>query len=171
MNAIDILLDAASRPRDALGALNPLLADETLNAHPGGHANSVAWLLWHTGREIDLQLAHLTGLDEVWTRDGFRDLFALGALGDGVGYGHSADEARAVVVVDPQVLVDYATATVDALTDYIRTLSETDLDDIVDRHWNPPVTRGVRLVSIIDDAAQHIAQAAYVCGMPRPAAG
>ena len=33
------------------------------------------------------------------------------------------------------------------------------------------MTRGVRLVSIIDDAAQHIAQAAYVCGMPRPTVG
>lgn len=170
MHAIDILLDAASRPREALSALSPHLADEILNAHPGGHANSVAWLLWHTGREIDLQLAHLTGLDEVWTLECFRDLFALGPVGDGIGYGHSQDEARAVVVVDPQLLVDYVGSTLDALTDYIHTLSETDLDQVVDHRWSPPVTRGVRLVSIIDDAAQHIAQAAYVCGMPRPAA-
>lgn len=171
MNALDILLDAASRPLDALGSLSPHLAEEILNAHPAGHPNSVAWLLWHTGREIDLQLAHLTGLDELWTRDGFRELFALGAVGDGIGYGHTADEARAVVVVDPQLLVDYVRAAVDALSDYIRTLDEHALDDIVDHRWNPPVSRGVRLVSIIDDAAQHVAQAAYVCGMPHPAAG
>ena len=37
---------------------------------------------------------------------------------------------------------------------------------MVDEQWDPPVTRGARLVSILDDAAQHIAQAAYVLGMP-----
>ena len=171
MNALDILLDAASRPLDALEALAPRLTDEVLNAHPAGHPNSVAWLLWHTGREIDVQLAHLTGLDEPWPRDGSRERFALGAGGDGVGYGHTAEKARAVVVVDPQLLVEYASATVDALSDYLRTLDESALDAVVDQRWDPPVTRGVRLVSIIDDAAQHIAQAAYVCGMPRPAVG
>jgi len=171
MNALDILLDAASRPLDALEALAPRLTDEVLNAHPAGHPNSVAWLLWHTGREIDVQLAHLTGLDELWTRDGFRERFALGAVGDGVGYGHTAEQARAVVVVDPQLLVEYASATVDALSDYLSTLDESALDAVVDQRWDPPVTRGVRLVSIIDDAAQHIAQAAYVCGMPRPTVG
>lgn len=170
VNAIDILLDAASRPLDALRALARLVTEVNLNAHPGGHPNSPAWLLWHTGREIDVQLAHLTGLDEVWTRDGFQDRFALGELGDGIGYGHSPEEARAVVVLDPQLPLDYVTSTIDALTDYIRTLDESDLGVVVDRRWNPPVTRGVRLVSIIDDAAQHLAQAAYVCGMPGPSA-
>ena len=110
LHDLDILLDSASRPLDALEALAPRLTDEVLNAHPAGHPNSVAWLLWHTGREIDAQLAHLTGLDELWTRDGFRERFALGAVGDGVGYGHTAEKARAVVVVDPQLLVEYATA-------------------------------------------------------------
>ena len=37
--------------------------------------------------------------------------------------------------------------------------------DVVDRAWNPPVTRGVRLVSVVDDAAQHAGQAAYVRGL------
>jgi hypothetical protein len=40
-----------------------------------------------------------------------------------------------------------------------------DLDRIVDRRWDPPVTLGVRLVSIIDDEIQHSGQAAYARGM------
>jgi hypothetical protein len=43
-------------------------------------------------------------------------------------------------------------------------LTEADLDQVIDENWDPPVTRGVRLVSIIDDAAQHVGQAAYVAG-------
>jgi Protein of unknown function (DUF664) len=38
------------------------------------------------------------------------------------------------------------------------------LSRVVDVHWDPPVTASVRLVSIIDDAAQHLGQAAYVRG-------
>jgi len=37
----------------------------------------------------------------------------------------------------------------------------------VDQSWDPPVTCGVRLISIIDDAAQHVGQAAYVVGALR----
>jgi hypothetical protein len=39
------------------------------------------------------------------------------------------------------------------------------LSEIIDRSWTPPVTRGVRLVSMIDDAAQHVGQAAYAAGI------
>ena len=43
------------------------------------------------------------------------------------------------------------------------------LDDIVDDSWDPPVTRAVRLASVIDDAAQHSGQAVYtrrLLGLP-----
>ncbi len=39
------------------------------------------------------------------------------------------------------------------------------LDKVVDRRWDPPVTMGVRLVSIADDCLQHVGQAAYVRGL------
>ena len=41
-------------------------------------------------------------------------------------------------------------------------LAPDDLDRVVDRRWDPPVTLGVRLVSIADDSLQHAGQAAYV---------
>lgn len=166
MDALDILRDAATRPIDSLRSIADRITPANLNRHPAGHDNSIAWLLWHTGRELDVQLAHLTGDDEVWRAQGFRDRSGLGASGDPVGYGHSPEEARAIAVDDAAVLIDYVAACTDALLAYLDTLSEADLDDVVDRHWDPPVTRGVRLVSVIDDAAQHIAQAAYVVGMP-----
>jgi hypothetical protein len=36
---------------------------------------------------------------------------------------------------------------------------------VVDERWTPPVTLGVRLVSVIDDDVAHAAQAAYVRGI------
>lgn len=162
MNGIDVLRDLATRPRDALLALRANLTDGVLNSHPAGHDNSPSWLIWHAGREIDAQLAPLAGTDEVWTQ--FREQLALGELGDTSGYGHTAEQARSIVVHDAGPLLDYFVATTDALLAYLGTLGDADLDDVIDTNWTPPVTRGARLVSIIDDAAQHIGQAAYAVG-------
>ena len=46
-----------------------------------------------------------------------------------------------------------------------RTLSGSDLDRVVDDRWDPPVTLGVRLVSVADDSLQHVGQAAYARGL------
>ena len=166
MDALDLLRDLTSRPRDAAERLRDQLNPVSLNARPGGHPNSVAWLLWHTGREIDVQLADLSAAEQVWTTDGFDQRFGLGAAGDAVGYGHTAAEARRILVDDGAGLLDYVHASLAAVDDYLGTLSADDLDDIIDTQWDPPVTRGARLVSIVDDAVQHLAQAAYVLGMP-----
>ena len=51
---------------------------------------------------------------------------------------------------------------------YVQGLGEADLDRVVDLNWDPPVTLGVRLVSVINDDLQHGGQAAYVRGMLPP---
>ena len=38
---------------------------------------------------------------------------------------------------------------------------------VIDDAWDPPVTRGVRLVSVVDDDIQHAGQAAYLAGLAR----
>jgi hypothetical protein len=49
--------------------------------------------------------------------------------------------------------------------EYVAGVTAEDLARIVDRRWDPPVTASARLVSIIDDCAQHLGQAAYVLGI------
>lgn len=168
MDAIDILTDLAGRPLTALATIRERLDPDMLNYHPGGHDNSIAWLLWHSGREIDVQIAALSGGEQVWTRDGYRGLLNLEELGDSVGYGHTPEQARSIVVDDPAPLLEYVEATIDSVLHYLRALTPEDLDDIVDDRWDPPVSRGVRLVSIVDDAVAHLAQVAYIVGMEWP---
>ena len=165
MDARDVLHEAASRPAAEAKALIDTLPEGALNAHAGGHTNSIAWLLWHAGRQMDVQLAQLNGEPQVWHSQGFDARFNLGELGDTVGYGHTAEQARAVVVEDAALLVEYLGAATTTLSEYIAGLSEADLDDVIDTSWTPHVTCGVRLVSMIDDAAQHVGQAAYATGI------
>lgn len=164
MHTIDILIDLAERPRAAAEALRLSLTPGLLNAHPH-HDNSIAWLLWHAARQLDEQLAALSGREPVWTATGFDRRFGLPLDPHEMGYGHTPEEARTVVVDDPELLLDHLAAVVDAQLAYLRTLDDDALDEIVDQQWDPPVTRAARLVSISVDAAAHVAQAAYVAGL------
>jgi hypothetical protein len=47
----------------------------------------------------------------------------------------------------------------------LRNVTEADLERVVDERWDPPVTLGVRLVSVIADDLQHVGQAAFVRGV------
>ena len=51
--------------------------------------------------------------------------------------------------------------------EYIAGVTADELARVVDTNWDPPVTASARLVSIIDDCAQHLGQAAYLRGIGR----
>ena len=62
--------------------------------------------------------------------------------------------------------MDYHEAVHRLTLDVPRRVDADELDRIVDRRWDPPVTAGVRLVSLVGDCLQHLGQAAYVKGLP-----
>jgi hypothetical protein len=62
-------------------------------------------------------------------------------------------------------LIEYYEAVAARTDEFLATVTASDLDRIVDKRWNPPVTLGVRLVSIADDEIQHAGQANYARGI------
>lgn len=62
-----------------------------------------------------------------------------------------------------EVLLDMFSRVAENVSEVVEGLSVEELAC----SWDPPVTMGVRLVSIVDDDAQHIGQAAYVRGLLR----
>lgn len=164
MNAIEILIDLARRPQAAAAHLRGRLTAEMLNAHPH-HDNSIAWLLWHAAREIDEQLADISGHTSVWQSQGFAERFGLPVGEQEHGYGHSPAQARAIIVHDPDLLFEHLDAVIDAQVTFLSALDERELDRIVDERWDPPVTLSARMVSMSVDAAEHVGQAAYIAGI------
>ena len=63
------------------------------------------------------------------------------------------------------LLLGYLRATTDRTLEYLATLTDDDLDAVVDDAWDPPVTAAVRIVSILDDCVQHAGQAGFVRGL------
>lgn len=154
------------------GRIPPLVRDIAegmpagkLVERPGPGANTVGWLLWHLARVQDHHVSELMGSEQVWVSGDWAGRFGLEPDPDNTGYGHSSDEVSQVRPADGDAIVGYLDAVQARTISLLEGLSDGDLDRIVDRRWDPPVTMGVRLVSVADDSLQHIGQAAYVKGL------
>ncbi|MHA2787720.1 hypothetical protein ACXZ66_01015 [Corynebacterium sp. S7] len=166
MNISEFILDLVQRTRGSLEGIRELTPIE-LTAHPAGHPNSVSWLLWHAGREMDAQFAHLTGSAEIWSSQGFNSRFDLGPTGDSIGYGHSREEAAKITTTDQPLLNAYIIAVLDGITQQANQWSDEDWNVVIGEYNGEEITRFVRTVSLLIDAIEHLAQAMYVTGMPR----
>ena len=168
-------MDVAAVYLEFFGRIPPLchLAVDGLDAdalarqvQPG--TNPIGWLVWHLTRVQDHHVSELLEADQRWLTDDWAARFAREPEGTDVGYGQSAEEVAAFDPVGADLLLAYHDA-VDARTrEYLATLTTDDLDRIVDRNWDPPVTLGVRLVSVADDSLQHAGQALYLRGLLHP---
>ena len=162
--ARELLRDAFTRLIEHVDELTDGLTDEMSSYRPGPNANSIAWLLWHSGRVQDIQVAHIAGVEQVWTRDGWVDRFGLDLPGYDTGFGHTPEDV-AKVRAPAELLSGYYHAVHKLTLEYIASVTGEELARIVDPSWDPPVTASMRLISIIDDCAQHLGQAAYVHGI------
>jgi hypothetical protein len=165
MRSADLLRYAFEQIDQTLrGTLDGLDPDD-LARRPRPDANTIGWLSWHLVRVQDDHVAELAGRDQVWTGEGWADRFGLPFDASETGYGFDAEQVDAVRVPSVDLLVGYASAVHARTADYLEVLSDDDLDRVVDESYDPPVTVGVRLVSVLSDDLQHLGQAAYVRGL------
>lgn len=136
-----------------------------LAAAPGPGANHIGWLVWHLTRVEDGHVAELLDVDQLYVTGSWAERLGMPADPEDSGYGHTEEQVAAVKPGGPDLLLDYYRAVNARTRGYLAGLSPADLDRIVDERWDPPVTLGVRLVSIVDDQIQHAGQAKYLRGL------
>ncbi|MEV7614302.1 DinB family protein [Streptomyces sp. NPDC089799] len=168
MKATLLLTDGFQRVNDVVHEAVDGLAAEQLNARVGARANSIGWLVWHLTRIQDDHVSELAGREQAWLAEGHADRFALPFPPEATGYGHTARQVAAVKASGEQLL-SYFEAVHARTAAYLATLPAADLDRVIDTRWDPPVTVGVRLVSVLSDDLQHAGQAAFVRGLLEPA--
>ena len=167
MTIADLLADAFGRIRETVHEAVDGLTPGQLVFRPESGANSIAWLVWHLTRIQDDHIADVAGTGQVWTsgKPNWADRFGLPFAATATGYGHGTEAVAAVQVESGDLLTRYYDAVHTETIRYVRGLTDADLDRIVDKAWDPPVTLGVRLVSVISDDLQHAGQAAYLRGV------
>jgi hypothetical protein len=164
MASSDVLVDAFQRIRDAVYPVVNDLSVEQLTFRPDAGANSIGWLVWHLTRIQDDHVAGLHGEEQAWTAGGWSERFVLPLDPSDTGYGHGPEDV-AKVTADAALLLGYFEEVHGRTVAYLRTLSDADVERVIDTSWDPPVTVGIRLVSVIADDLQHVGQAAYVRGV------
>jgi hypothetical protein len=165
MNTSDVLIDAFGRVQGIVHDVVDGLSVEQLVYRPGPDANSIAWLVWHLTRIEDDHISDLRGAEQVWTAAGWIERFELPFDASATGYGFTSEEVAACRVDPPDLLVGYYDAVHTETVGYLQTIDEAELDRIVDTRWDPPVSAGVRIVSVVADTLEHGGQAAYVRGL------
>jgi uncharacterized damage-inducible protein DinB len=165
MTSAELLADAFQRVQQQVHAVLDGLGVAEMTARVGPEANTIAWLVWHLTRIQDDHVADVASRKQVWHESGWAKRFDFPFDPDATGYGQSTVDAAAVKPEAAQQLVEYYDEVHDRTIGYVEGLKDSDLDRVVDDSWDPPVTLGTRLVSVISDDLQHVGQAAYARGV------
>ena len=165
MRSVELLQYAFDQVDETLrGTLDGLDADD-LARRPAPGANPIGWLTWHLVRVQDDHVAELAGRDQAWTGEGWAGRFDLPFDPSETGYGFDDEQVGAVRVPSVDLLRSYAAAVHARTAAFLDGLADDDLDRVIDDSYDPPVTVGVRLVSVLTDDLQHLGQAGYVRGL------
>ncbi|MGW2089420.1 mycothiol transferase [Streptomyces sp. NPDC001880] len=164
MNSASLLTDAFTRVRETVHSAVEGLSRADLHARLDDGANSIGWLVWHLTRIQDDHVSDAAGVEQVWFSEDWASRFDLPFAKEATGYGHSAADVAAVQVRSAELLLGYHDAVHARTVEFVRGLDDGALDHIVDEAWSPPVSLGVRLISVISDDLQHAGQAAFVRG-------
>jgi hypothetical protein len=162
VTSAELLVDAFGRIREVVHHTVDGLTEDQLSYRVDGEANSIAWLVWHLTRIQDDHVADAAGADQVWPQ--WADRFGLPFDLDETGYGHGSPQVAAVRV-SAELLTSYHDETYERTVEYVSGIADADLARVVDTRWDPPVTLGVRLISVVSDDLQHAGQAAFVRGL------
>jgi uncharacterized damage-inducible protein DinB len=168
MTSAELLVDAFGRVRETVHEAVGGLSDSLLAVRLDDDANSIAWLCWHLTRVQDDHLADAFGMEQVWPR--FAERFGLPFGPGATGYGHSSTQVG-LVQVSGELLTEYQDAVHAWTVALVSGVTDADLSRVVDERWDPPVTLGERLVSVISDGLEHAGQAAFVRGILLRSAG
>ena len=165
MRSRDVFTYAYEQVAETLAGTVDGLGPDDLARRVQPGANPIGWLVWHLLRVQDDHVADVAGTEQVWTADGWAGRFGLPVDDAATGYGMGDAEVDAVRVPSAELLLGYSQAVHARTADFLAGLSDDDLDRVVDTRWDPPVTLGVRLVSVLSDDFQHLGQAAYLRGL------
>ena len=166
MTSSQLLADTFGRIREGVAGRGRRPGGRRPRLRPDAEANSIGWLVWHLTRVQDDHVAAVAGCEQTWTAEGFSARFALPLEVTDIGYGHRPEQVG-LVSVTADLLRSYHDAVCEATLRFLDSVTDTDFDRVVDERWDPPVTMGVRLVSVVADDLQHVGQAAYLRGLDR----
>ncbi len=165
METQDVLVEAYGRIRELVHTAADGLDQKRLTYLPEPGANSIAWLVWHLTRIQDDHVSAITGQDQVWVTSDWATALEMEPDPAKLGQGDGPDDVAAIRPADSNALLGYHDEVMDRSIEYLRGVGAAELARIIDYNYTPPVSVGVRLVSVLSDNIQHAGQARYLRGI------
>ena len=167
MTSAELLVDGFGRIRETVADVLSGLTPDQLAYRIDAHANPISWLVWHLTRVQDDHVAKAFGAAQVWSSGGWAKRFGLAEGTMETGYGHATEQVGAVgwATASTSLLAGYHEETCAQTVRLVSAVTDSGLDRVVDTRWSPPVTLGVRLVSVLNDDMMHVGQATYAHGV------
>jgi hypothetical protein len=167
VTSAELLIDGFGRIRDTVADVLAGLTPGQLAYRIDPDANPVSWLVWHLTRVQDNHVAKAFGAVQAWTAGGWAKRFGLPENTLETGYGHTTAQVGAVgaATASAALLAGYHEETCAQTVRLVTGVTDEDLGRVVDARWTPPVTLGVRLVSVLNDDMMHVGQATYAHGI------
>lgn len=160
----DFIEEGLASVRDALHQATDDLSHEQLLWRAGPEANSIGYLLWHTGRVEDnfIQRFILRG-DEVWWGRGWQEKFGYETRGIGTGF--TPEETREVPIPSLAVLWGYVEEVREHTLGYLSTLDWSTLSEKPRAERFPEWSIQTILRQLIAHANQHMGEINYQRGL------
>lgn len=94
MKSTQLLIETLARGQERLEDTLDQMTIEEANTMPAPLIKSVTWLIWHTARELDLQISGLNGSEPLWLSEGWSEKFSLDLPNDTEDWRHTPEEAK-----------------------------------------------------------------------------
>jgi len=167
LSAADAVMWALERNWDMVDSAIDGLGPQAMDSRPADHCNSIAWILWHMNRVVDVFInTRLQSKTQLWVSDGWHQKFGMEKRAKVMG--RSEEEIVAWVSPSLEAQQGYYQAIKAAAREFINSLSAEDLDR---RVTFPPEAQtqdhslATALGQLVWDNVAHGGQIAYLRGL------
>ena len=163
----EMIMDIFDRIAAQMAQVLEDLTPKQLNRQPARDANTIGWLTWHLTRSHDRNMSELMGLEQIWISEGWYARFNCNPNPSETGYHHTAREMKAFKAPDSLTIIEYHRSVLERIKDYIANHLE---EAVLEQEMYSPTFNSSRptyrvITGVINDALQHVGQAAYVRGL------
>ena len=135
---------------------------------PDPESNSIAFLVWHYGRAMDLWIQNQAqSIPQLWETE-WAQKFGQEPDPTNLGFGYTAEQLAAFDIPDTDTLFGYAEATRASAMALLDRLDDTAITETVVSHRNgSPLPLAELFELLLCEVNQHGGQVAYLRGMQR----
>ena len=166
MSATDVISTSLERNWGMVGRALEGLDDAVIARQPNDDSNSIAWLMFHMNRVVDLFInQRIRSQSQVWIDAGWHQKFGMDGDPATNGQGWTKEQLAEWTPPGKEVLLGYFEAVKDSAREYLNGLTDEDLEAsiIVPPATEPRLLSDILGVMVFDNIT-HGGQIAYLRG-------